>query len=53
MPDKANPPSGCQALTHAELTNMKKLLKTPLFLPGAAIFVLGWVVLFNELADRA
>ena len=32
---------------------MKKLTRTPLFVPGAAIFVLGWVVILNNFADIA
>lgn len=32
---------------------MRKLSRTPLFLPGAAIFVLGWVMIFNNLVALA
>jgi hypothetical protein len=31
--------------------DMRKLTRTPLFLPGTAIFVLGWVVIFNNLVN--
>jgi hypothetical protein len=33
--------------------DMKKLARTPLFLPGAAIFITGWVVIFNNFANIA
>ncbi|WP_434682227.1 hypothetical protein J3P77_22090 (plasmid) [Pseudomonas sp. R1-18] len=36
-----------------EKIDMKKLARTPLFLPGAAIFITGWVVIFNNFANIA
>jgi hypothetical protein len=36
-----------------EKIEMNKLARTPLFLPGAAIFITGWVVIFNNFATIA
>lgn len=39
--------------TEQEQIGMKKLTRTPLFVPGAAIFVLGWLMIFNNVAALA